>query len=154
MSGGRPSNYTLELAKRICNVIATSSKGISKLCKENPDFPSHETIFSWIKDNEEFSDLYARAKRYQITTLIDEIVDIADETSNDYSLNEKGKLVVDHENISRSKLRIDTRKWLASKLLPKLYGDKITVESDNKDAEEIKKVRELISKCTQEADSN
>ena len=72
----------------------------------------------------EFSDLYARAKRLQIEVIIDEILEIADDTSKDNVINEDGKSTINHEHINRSRLKIDTRKWLAAKLCPRLYGDK------------------------------
>lgn len=114
---GRPTIYKLELAKEICDKIAANSKGIKRLCKENPHWPNKDTIFSWLKDNPDFSDQYARAKRCQVEVIVDDILDIADDSSCD-QLNDK----YNTEHITRSKLRIDTRKWLASKLVPKVYG--------------------------------
>lgn len=122
---GRPKiDYSPELAKEICYVVSCSSKGIKKLCKLNKHWPSHDTIYHWLTMEKEFSDLYARAKRQQIEVIIDEILDIADDTSKDNLINEDGKSTIDHEHISRSRLKIDTRKWLAAKLCPRLYGDK------------------------------
>jgi len=39
-------------------------------------------------------------------------------------------LTVDHEHIQRARLRVDTRKWILSKMLPKVYGDKFQVGGD------------------------
>ena len=119
---GRPSDYTPELAKDICEVIASSSKGLKRLCNDNPHWPNKDTIFTWLKNNHEFSDQYAHAKRCQIETFVDEIIEIADDASQDVLVNEQGTMVCNHEFIARSRLRIDTRKWLASKLVPKVYG--------------------------------
>ncbi len=122
---GRTTDYTPELAKEICYAVSCSSHGIKKLCKLNKHWPSHDTIYRWLAMKKEFSDLYARAKRLQIEVIIDEILEIADDTSNDSVINgEDGKLTIDHEHINRSRLKIDTRKWLAAKLCPRLYGDK------------------------------
>jgi len=119
---GRPTDYTLELAHEICEVVATTSKGIKVLCNENKHWPSHDTIYRWLKHYKEFSDLYARAKRQQVEVIIDEILTIADDSSNDTYVNDDGKLVIDHEHINRARLRVDTRKWIAAKLAPRLYG--------------------------------
>lgn len=119
---GRPSTYTPELAKEICDTIASSSKGLKRLCGDNPHWPNKDTIFTWLKNNHKFSDQYAQAKRYQIETFIDEILEIADNSSQDSLINEHGTIVCNSEFIARSRLRIDTRKWLASKLVPKIYG--------------------------------
>ncbi len=120
--GGRPTDYTIDLAREICEVIAATSKGIKVLCKENPDWPNPDTIFNWLMQHKEFSDLYARAKRQQVEVIIDEILTIADDSSNDTHVNNDSKLVIDHEHINRARLRVDTRKWIAAKLAPRLYG--------------------------------
>lgn len=120
--GGRPTDYTIELVREICEAVATTSKGIKALCKENENWPIHDTIYRWLMSYKEFSDLYARAKRQQVEVIIDEILTIADDSSNDTYVNDDGKLIVDHEHINRARLRVDTRKWVAAKLAPRLYG--------------------------------
>jgi hypothetical protein len=87
--------------------------------------PSKTTVFKWLGANAVFADQYARAREAQADTLADEITDIADDGSRDYAASEDGRPVVDHDHIARSRLRIDARKWIASKLKPKKYGDKI-----------------------------
>ncbi|KTD18725.1 Uncharacterised protein [Legionella lansingensis] len=119
---GRPTDYTPELAKEICDTIASNSAGVKRLCKENPDWPSHNTIYRWLANFPEFRDQYAQAKKCQIDLLVDEILEIADDSSNDYLVYEQGNVSCNSEWIARSRLRIDTRKWLASKLVPKVYG--------------------------------
>jgi len=139
MKTGRPTNYTPDLAKEICDSIAASSKGIKKLCSENEGFPNPDTIYRWISAHKDFSDQYAQAKRQQIEVIVDEIIEIADDTSRDISVNENGKVIVNHEHINRSRLRIDTRKWLASKLAPKIYGHPSQIDDphDTKASEEV-----------------
>lgn len=118
---GRPTKYSAELAKDICDKIAANGNGIKRLCAENPNWPNKDTIFTWLKNYPDFSDQYARAKQCQIEIFIDEILDIADDTSYDQIVNDQGHIVCNNEFIARSRLRIDTRKWLASKLVPKVY---------------------------------
>lgn len=127
--GGRPTIYTPKLAKEICDTIACSSRGIKRLCSEREHWPNPDTIYTWVTNRKDFSEQYAQAKRHQIEVIIDEILDIADDTSNDNVVNEDGKIVTDHEHINRSRLRIDTRKWIAAKLAPKVYGDKTISET-------------------------
>ncbi len=122
---GRPSTYSAELAKEICDTISSSSKGTKTLCKENPHWPSQATLFTWLKNNEEFSEQYARSKQAQIEFLVDEILEIADDSSKDCMVNEQGVSVFSNTVVTRAKLQIDTRKWLACKLLPKVYGNKL-----------------------------
>ena len=149
-AGGRPSIYTPELAAEICHKIATQPKSIKVLCKENNNFPNPDTIFTWKREKQEFSDLYARAKRDQIEVLVDEILDISDDKSDDYYTNSKGEDVFDSEHVQRSRLKIDTRKWYAAKLAPKIYGDKIMPDEKESNGDEINADRELLHKCKAE----
>lgn len=126
---GRPQKYTAELAKEICEVILTTSKGTKKLCEERPHWPCQDTFFSWLKTYPEFSEQYARAKICQVEFLVDEMLEIADDASEDSFLNEEGRTIVNGAAINRAKLKIDTRKWLACKLVPRVYGPKPPEES-------------------------
>ena len=119
-------SYNQAIANEICNEISCSSKGIRVLCKDNPNWPSAKTIFQWRIKHKDFGEQYARAKEHQIQSLVDEIIDIADDTSQDFIQSEDGKLKANQEHINRSRLRIDTRKWLAAKLCPRLYGNKVS----------------------------
>ena len=99
--------------------------------------PSRITVYSWLLDDRyaAFLTKYTRARELQSETMIDELNDIADDASNDYMEtvdNDTGAIIgykLNGEHINRSRLRIDTRKWIASKLKPKKYGDKIEVEN-------------------------
>jgi len=84
----------------------------------------------------EFLPKYAGAREAQAELMSAEIIEIADETCSDTRIVKKGDLeieVADNEWINRSRLRVDTRKWLMSKLAPKKYGDKIQQEVSGKD---------------------
>ena len=144
---GRPSDYTKELADEICTTIATSTKGLRRLCAENPHWPAPTNIRKWCFRIKEFRDLYAQAMSYRAGWLAEEIEDIADDGSNDYYEDKDGNERFDSEHVQRSRLRVDTRKWIACKLLPRVYGERVQVESDNGDASELAKIRELIAKC-------
>lgn len=122
---GRPTKYTQELADSICEAISTTSKGLRAICAENNI--TTFTILKWLNENAEFSTQYARAKEAQADVLAEEILEIADDTSKDQMTikkNGKNEVVENSEWINRSRLRVDARKWIASKLKPKKYGDK------------------------------
>ena len=94
------------------------------------------TVFLWIGKNEKFSEQYARAVESRTDYMSEEILEIADDGTNDYRTYEKdGKTVsaVDHDHIQRSRLRVDTRKWLMAKMAPKKYGDFQRTEVTGKD---------------------
>lgn len=123
----RPSDYNQEIADEICAIISSTSKSLRTICLEDR-FPSVVTIFAWFRKNEEFLKQYTRAKEEQADLLIEEMLDISDDGSNDFMKVVKGDAEYEIENkewTSRSKLRVETRKWIASKLKPKKYGEKV-----------------------------
>jgi hypothetical protein len=131
IKGGRPTDYSLEIATLICDRVATNSCGLEKLCARYPELPVPSTIYLWRLKHPVFSEMYAKAKMIQADILAEQCLEIADDDSNDTKINpETGEEVANTEFIARSRLRIDTRKWLAAKLLPKQYG---------KPAEEVQK---------------
>jgi len=127
---GRPKLYSAELANKVCEAIATSQKSLRTIC-ESEDMPSVGTILKWLReDTNGFLAQYARAKEEQADLLVEDMLDIADDGTNDYMTIVKGDIkynVEDKEVTNRSKLRVETRKWIASKLKPKKYGDKLDV---------------------------
>jgi len=78
-------------------------------------------VFRWLRKYEDFSDQYARARIEMADAIFDEVLAIADDCSQDRDV--KGQF--NHEHVQRSKLRIDARKWMAGKLRPKVYGEKL-----------------------------
>lgn len=125
---GRPSSYSEEVAARICEELADGAS-LRKICSAD-GMPRKSSVFRWLADpaNESFRIQYAAALEARADTLADEIVDIADDASEDFkSVERDGEMVeaFDHEHVQRSKLRVDARKWVASKLKPKKYGDRI-----------------------------
>ena len=122
---GRPTDYTPVIAKEICTTIASSSKGIGRLCKDNPGWPNQDTIFTWLKTYSDFSEQYALAKIRQAEGLVGEIIEIADNCLAKENLDKYDGSFSKQELINHAKLKIDTRKWLASKLVPRVYGKQI-----------------------------
>lgn len=114
---GRPSKYSDSNANYICERIATSSDGLHVICKELK--VSAVAVYRWIKDNPDFRNRYARAREEQAELLASQMIEISDRKGKD-SLTK----------VSRDKLRIDTRKFIAAKLLPKKYGDKVQLSGD------------------------
>jgi hypothetical protein len=100
--------------------------------------PNISTVFRWLERHAEFSERYVRARDMQADALADEILDIADDSRNDWveRMNKdgtpSGQYVADSEVINRARLRVDSRKWIASKLKPKKYGERLEIESTQK----------------------
>lgn len=127
---GRPSKYTDVLAAMICERIA-NGESLRRVC-EDESIPALSTVCKWLNENKVFSEQYKRAREDQADLFAAEILEIADDGRNDW-MERQGKdgesaLVVDHEHIQRSRLRVDTRKWLMARMAPKKYGDRVTNE--------------------------
>lgn len=119
--------YTQEMADHICALLA-EGKSLRAVCRE-PGMPSPSTVLGWAEDPEsEFGKQYAgaRARGYQL--LADDILEISDDSSGDVIVDDEGNERTDAERVARSRLRVDSRKWMLSKMLPKVYGDKLTTE--------------------------
>lgn len=126
MPAGRPSLYTDEMADKICTAIA-EGHSVNRLCKLD-EYPAQRTIYMWLIENAEFMQKYTRAREIQADTLFHECLDIADSQEGDVFLKEDGTEITNHDAIARAKLRVDTRKWMAGKLRPKVYGEKVLNE--------------------------
>jgi len=90
--------------------------------------PEKRTVLKWLASLPEFVTQYAHAREAQADAYADEIAEIADDGKRDYTVDADGVAFVDHDHIARARLRVDARKWIASKLKPKKYGDKLTAE--------------------------
>lgn len=141
---GRPSDYNDEIADIICDLVSTSTLGLPKLCQQNPELPDHTTINRWRLRHESFRTKYAQAKREQADLLAEEILQIADDGSNDTYVNDEGLHLTNYDVIARSRLRVDARKWVASKLLPKVYGDQNKDDTQNSANTLIEKLLEKL----------
>ena len=121
---GRPSEFTTETADRICARLAEGES--LRAIVADDDMPGQSTVFRWLAENEGFREQYARAREAQADKLFEEILTIADDGSNDTYQTENGE-ATNHDVIARSRLRVDARKWMASKMAPKKYGDKLAI---------------------------
>ena len=132
-SKGRPSIYTPELADRICELIATHPKGLETLCKMYPDLPSPRIIRKWLTepDKSDFLHQYEISLSMRADNLFDEIIEIADSPQIGETITTKAgeKEITQADMIQHRRLRIDARKWVVSKLLPKKYGDSTQVQN-------------------------
>lgn len=131
---GRPSDYTQELADKICEELA-QGKSMRTVCHSD-EMPAMSTVFKWLREKEGFSEQYVKAKQEATDAMAEDILDIADDGSNDLMTIQKGKQSYEVENkevTNRSRLRVDTRKWLMSKMKPKKYGDRIDMTTNGKD---------------------
>lgn len=120
------SSYTPILAERICSLIA---QGKSKRQIEGMDgMPNRETIDAWLMKHEGFASQYARACECRTEGYAEEVVEISDRP--DLGADQK-------------RVMIDARKWVACKLLPKKYGDAVTIKGDKDNPLRLARAQDL-----------
>lgn len=112
----RPTIYTEELGKEICARIS-SGESVRSIARDN-EMPAASTIFYWLldEDKKSFLEQYETARNTQAENMFEELLEIADV----------------EEDTNRARLKIDTRKWYLSKVLPKKFGDKVDIEMTKK----------------------
>lgn len=131
---GRPSRYTPALGKAICKMLA-SGMTLIDVCRR--DAMPHESVVRWWAAQPEhpFSTMYVRARQIGYLHMGDELLDIADNAKNDWMerADDDGRtmMVLNREAIARSQLRIETRKWVLAKALPKIFGEKVAMEHEH-----------------------
>ena len=113
---GRPSTYTPEIAVQICTRLA-NGESLRQICRDK-GMPKRDTVIAWLFKNGGFSGQYALARVAQADFYADEILDIADGPEGDSLLD-----------VNRSRLRVDTRKWLMARMAPKKYGDSLELDT-------------------------
>lgn len=111
MPGGRPSDYTPELGAIICERLSEEEGGLVEVCKAE-DMPARSSVYLWLALHKEFSDMYARAR----------------EDLGVFVAHRGVKEATSAKDAQLGRLQFDARKWLASKLASKQFGDKIDVE--------------------------
>lgn len=125
---GRPTGFSKAIATRICSRMA-AGESLRQVCSTG-GMPSIATVFRWLADEryKEFREQYEEARETLLETMAGEILEIADETSRDTLTDDEGNERANAEWIARSRLRVEARKWILSKLLPKKYGEKVAHE--------------------------
>lgn len=121
----RPQLYTEDIGAELCAAIA-AGKSLRTVCATDP-MPSMPTVFKWLRTNPEFFERYAIAREQRAEAIFEESLEIADDSSGDW-VDVDGVQKFSQEHVNRARLRVDTRKWFLSKMMPKVYGEKTAVE--------------------------
>jgi hypothetical protein len=111
---GRPSSFSREICEEICRRIA-EGETLRAICAE-PGMPDRSTCIRWLEANPEFRNQYAQAREDQADALADEMLDVARSATN--------------QDANAKRVLIDTLKWRAGKLRPKVYGEKMAVVTE------------------------
>lgn len=109
--------YDMEIAKRVCDVLGCSDRSIGQALKSVEGAPGTTRWYEWLDEHEEAAKMYARAKEAQADFMAGQIVEIADTEAD----------------ANRARVRVDARKWVAAKLKPRSYGDRLDLNHAGKD---------------------
>ncbi len=114
---GRPEIYSDDLAARVCAALS-DGQSLRTVCKPD-DMPGLTTVFKWLHEREDFAERYARAKAEAADAMAEDMQAISDDPTLDHN---------------HKRIMVDTRKWIASKLKPKKYGEKVQLSGDDEGA--------------------
>jgi hypothetical protein len=127
---GAPTKFNADIAKRICELVAGTTLTLHQIAREL-NLGHGGVILAWAHRHEDFGQQYARAREHQMQLRADELLEIADDASNDWIdvEMESGRVVrmLDHEHVKRSEVRIRTRMWLMQRYAPKVFGHRLTM---------------------------
>lgn len=125
--------YSEELAMEFCSrMLDNGGRSLSSVCRD-PDMPIPQTIFSWFRKHPEFHALYLDAVQARADLIFEEMLDIADTTEEGQEVTERqteeGTFTTTKtfDRIAHRSLKIDTRKWMLTRMAPRKYGDKLQV---------------------------
>lgn len=129
---GRPTSYTEEFAAEICKRLALGET-LKGICRSEY-LPSSSTVLGWVLDDREgFSDRYKAARELCLEAWADDVIEIGDDATNDWMVRhgeDSAGWQANGDHISRARLRIESRKWMLSRLRPDKYGDRVQVAGD------------------------
>lgn len=154
---GRPSTFTAELATEICRKLS-EGQTLREVCRHE-SLPSESTVRGWaLDDREGFSAQYTRAREIGYLAMADELLEVADDGRNDWierqDEDSKASFVLNGEHVQRSRLRVDTRKWMLSKALPKIFGDRVTQEHTSDPANPVQVIQRIERVIVRPPDRN
>jgi hypothetical protein len=88
-------------------------EALTRICEES-HLPSVGTFMRHIYDTQELREEYELALRIRADTWADQVVSLADAATP--------------ADAQVARLRVDTRKWVAARLIPHRYGDRQAIE--------------------------
>lgn len=123
---GRPTTFAQKVADEVCARLM-DGESLRMIC-EDEQMPGQRTVYQWLMHNDAFAQQYARAREVQADTLADEVLVLADRSRMGHKTTIKANgdtETVEGDMVERTRLQIDARKWLAGKLAPKKYSEKL-----------------------------
>ena len=129
------SKYTPELAEHILAELA-AGKTLRSICR-GADI-THAAVLGWVRtDTEAFAARYREARTLGYEVLADEIIDLGDEAAPI------------SDSVAKARLQVDSREWLLSKALPKVYGDKLALAGDSENPVQVNHTTDAATRINQ-----
>ena len=128
-SVGRPTVFGIDNPcwQILCEQIS-EGKSLSSALKTSEGMPSYQLVMLMLRNNPEFRAMYEKAVESRADRLAEEIIELADQQIPD---GLEGPMA--SAWVQQKRMQVDARKWVASKLKPKTYGDRIDVAvTDNR----------------------
>ena len=138
-SVGRPSDYTIELAKEIC-LLMSEGMSIVDICKQE-HMPSRTSVYKWILEHKEFADMYTHARDLQAEFYASEVLRVS-AGAKDQAYGEVGTGEAS-ARVQGVKLHVDSLKWVAARLSPRKYGKTVMNEHTGAEGGPIKTEKTL-----------
>ena len=108
----------IELGRSLKNILDDESSLIDR-----------STFYRWLNDNPERIELYKRATEIRADNIFDDMLELADDGSKDYYYDVNGNRQQSMVAVNRSRLQLDTRKWVLGRMNPKKYSEKLDITS-------------------------
>ena len=124
----RPTDFTPAAAEEICERIAAGES--VRAITADDHMPAERTVYRWLAARAEFCQQYARAREAQADCFAEELLELS-ETADTYT-DKEGNARVDQGDVQLRKLRSDNLKWIAAKLAPRKYGDRLELSVGNR----------------------
>ncbi len=139
---GRPSVYSSELIDVICERIACG-ESLRKIC-EDECMPDRSTVIRWLSKDDNFATKYARAREIQAHVWVDDMYETAKSQPERNSIT--GTL--DSASVTHIRNQVATMQWLAAKLNPKKYGDRVDMNHGIKPVDPLANLIKRLSGTT------
>lgn len=140
------SKEEIKKAKEEILINILNGKSLKSILDNKKHLPSRPIVYEWLNSenknfDKEFLNNYVRATQDRADYLVEEILAIADDQEGDVYEDEYGNEITNHNVIQRARLRVDSRKWIAGKMKPKKYGDKLDMSIEVDKIKPIKTIR-------------
>jgi hypothetical protein len=135
------ADYSEELVERLMTEII-NGRSVHNICTTEDWAPNEDTFYTWLRERDDFSEMYARARGARADRMAAEMLEIADDTEGDLvTVTTKGGETYmrgDSAKVSRAALRVDTRKWLMARMSPRNYGDRVAHEHGDRNGNPLR----------------